>query len=196
VREYSPGARSASILSRVISYVVLLRAVNLAGRNKVGMAALRELAEELGFAEPRTLLQSGNLLLRGPVRSAAVLERDLRDAAKRKLGMEIDFFVRSAAEWQTLVAGNPFPREAKRDPGHLIAIALSGAPGRMELTALEVAITGRERVRLAGRTAYVVYPDGVGRSKLTMALIERKLGVRGTGRNWNTVLKLAALLNS
>lgn len=195
MREYSPGARSASILSVVISYVVLLRAVNLAGRNRVGMADLRGLAEALGYAEPRTLLQSGNLLLRGPGRSAAVLERDLREAAKKRFGMEIDFFVRSAAEWQALVAGNPFPREAKSDPGHLIAIILSGAPRRTELTALEAAIAGRERVHLAGRTAYAVYPDGVGRSKLTMALIERKLGVRGTGRNWNTVLKLAALLN-
>ena len=109
--------------------------------------------------------------------------------------MEIDFFVRSAAEWQALVAKNPFPREARSDPGHLIAIALSGAPGAAELEALEAAITGRERVRLVGRTAYAVYPDGVGRSRLTMALIEKKLGVRGTGRNWNTVLKLAALLN-
>jgi len=178
------------------SYVALLRAVNLAGRNRVGMADLREVAEGMGYAEPRTLLQSGNLLLRGPARPAVALERDLREAAKKKLGMEIDFFVRSAAEWRALVAKNPFPREAKSDPGHLIAIALSGAPGGAELTALEAAITGRERVRLAGRTAYAVYPDGVGRSKLTMALIERKLGVRGTGRNWNTVLKLAALLDT
>lgn len=177
------------------SYVALLRAVNLAGRNKVGMADLRALAEGLGYAEPRTLLQSGNLLLRGPARPAVTLERDLRDAAKKELGMEIDFFVRSAAEWQALVAKNPFPREARSDPGHLIAIALSGAPGAAELEALEAAITGCERVRLVGRTAYAVYPDGVGRSRLTMALIEKKLGVRGTGRNWNTVLKLAALLN-
>ncbi|HYJ34021.1 MAG TPA: DUF1697 domain-containing protein [Candidatus Binatia bacterium] len=177
------------------SYVALLRAVNLAGRNKVGMADLRAAAESLGYAEPRTLLQSGNLLLRGPARPDPVLERNLRDAARKKLGMEIDFFVRSAAEWQALVAENPFPREAKSDPGHLVAIALTGAPGRAELKALEQAIQGRERIRLSGRTAYAFYPDGIGRSKLTMALIEKKLGVRGTGRNWNTVLKLAALLN-
>jgi len=195
VGEYSPGARRASILSAMTSYVALLRAVNLAGRNKVAMADLRALAESMGYAGPRTLLQSGNLLLRGPARPALALERDLRAAATKKLGMEIDFFVRSAAEWRALVAENPFPREAKSDPGHLVAIALSGAPGRAELTALEAAIQGRERVRLSGRTAYAVYPDGIGRSKLTMALIERKLAVRGTGRNWNTVLKLAAMLD-
>jgi len=194
VREYSPEARGASILSRMTSYVALLRAVNLAGHNKVGMSDLRDLAGALGFAEPRTLLQSGNLLFQGPARQTVGLERAFREASKRHLGAEIEFFVRNAAEWHELVSKNPFPREAKSDPGHLIAMTLSGAPGRDAVAALEEAIPGRERVGVEGRTAYLVYPDGVGRSRLTTALIERKLGVRGTGRNWNTVLKLAALL--
>ena len=50
-------------------------------------------------------------------------------------------------------------------------------------------------VRTDGRQAYITYPDGVGQSKLTMTIIEKKLGTRGTGRNWNTVLKLHALAN-
>ena len=61
------------------------------------------------------------------------------------------------------------------------------------MKALQQAIKGREVVRAKGRFAYIVYPDGIGRSKLTSALIEKMLGTRGTGRNWNTVLKLAAL---
>jgi uncharacterized protein (DUF1697 family) len=64
------------------------------------------------------------------------------------------------------------------------------------VTALQKAIVGREIVRAQGRSAYIVYPDGIGRSKLTAAMIEKKLGTRGTGRNWNTVLKLAALASS
>ena len=58
---------------------------------------------------------------------------------------------------------------------------------------IDVAIKGREVVRTDGSHAYIVFPDGVGRSRLTHDLIERKLGTRGTGRNWNTVLKLGAL---
>ncbi len=68
---------------------------------------------------------------------------------------------------------------------------LKDAPDRTAAAALTDAIRGRESLRVKGRQAYVVYPDGVGRSKLTMALIEKKLGTRGTARNWNTVLKLA-----
>jgi uncharacterized protein (DUF1697 family) len=61
------------------------------------------------------------------------------------------------------------------------------------VSALQGAIKGREQVRVKGRQAYITYPDGIGRSKLTMAVIEKALGTRGTGRNWNTVLKLGDL---
>lgn len=47
--------------------------------------------------------------------------------------------------------------------------------------------------RSHGKHAYITYPAGIGRSKLTTARIEDALGSRGTGRNWNTVLKLSAL---
>jgi len=67
------------------------------------------------------------------------------------------------------------------------------APDRDDVAALQSAITGREVVRAKGRHAYVFYPDGIGRSRLTSALVEKKLGTRGTGRNWNTVLKVGAL---
>jgi len=70
---------------------------------------------------------------------------------------------------------------------------LKTSPSRDAVTALQNAIKGREVVKAEGRQAYLVYPDGVGRSRLTTALIEQKLGTRGTARNWNTVLKLADL---
>jgi uncharacterized protein (DUF1697 family) len=92
-----------------------------------------------------------------------------------------------------VVAGNPFPDEAERDPGHLVVMFLKTAPRAKAVQALQAAIEGPESVRAAGKHLYVAYPAGIGRSKLTNTLIEKKLGVRGTGRNWNTVLKRAAL---
>ena len=70
---------------------------------------------------------------------------------------------------------------------------LKDAPDAKDVAALQAAITGPEIVRARGRQAYIVYPAGIGRSRLTITLIERKLGTRATGRNWNTVLKLGAL---
>ncbi len=174
-------------------YIALLRAINLAGRAPVSMSDLRDFVTTLGFADVRTLLQSGNVVFRGPARSSAQLERTLESEAANHLGLKTDFFVRTAAEWQAIVAHNPFREEAVRDPGHLLVMFLKRAPAGKDVEALQAAIKGREIVRSGDKHAYIVYPDGVGRSRLTTALIEKKLGARGTGRNWNTVLKVAAL---
>jgi uncharacterized protein (DUF1697 family) len=175
------------------TYLALLRAVNLPGHKRVAMADLRDLLVQLGFADARSLLQSGNLVFRSDRRPGAHLERLLETETGKRLAVATDFFVRTAEEWQTVVARNPFRVEAQRDPGHLVVMFLKDAPDASDVKALQGAITGREVVRAVGKQAYIVYPDGIGRSRLTNALIEKKLGTRGTGRNWNTVLKLGAL---
>jgi uncharacterized protein (DUF1697 family) len=172
--------------------IALLRAVNLPRHGKVTMADLRDLATDLGLADARTLLQSGNLVF-SDARKSGDLERLLEAEAEKRLGLRTDFFVRAAAEWKALIKHNPFPEEAERDPSHLVVMCLKDAPDGKDVAALQAAIKDREVVRAVGRQAYLVYPDGIGRSRLTLALIEKKLGKRGTGRNWNTVLKLAAL---
>jgi uncharacterized protein (DUF1697 family) len=178
------------------THVALLRAVNLGAHNKVGMTELRGLLVDLGFADARTLLQSGNVVFSGGARAPARLEALLERAARERLGLDTDFHVRTARQWRALVDGNPFAAAARKDPGHLVVVCLKDAPSSKAVAALReaIAIKGREEVEAAGRHAYFVYPDGIGTSKLTIALIEKKLGTRGTGRNWNTVLKLAALL--
>jgi uncharacterized protein (DUF1697 family) len=164
--------------------------VNLAGRNQVSMAGLRDLLTDLGMADPQTLLQSGNIVFGSEQRDAAELERVLEAEMARRLKLTTEFFVRSAKEWQKIVGGNPFPAEAERDPGHLLVLVLKESTTAKAVQELQSAVSGREVIRGAGRHVYIFYPDGVGRSRLTNALIEKKLGSRATGRNWNTVLKL------
>jgi uncharacterized protein (DUF1697 family) len=159
------------------------------------MADLRELVTAVGFQEARSLLQSGNLAFRGDRRSPVQLERLLEREAASRLDLQTDFFVRTGAEWQQVIAGNPFRAEAARDPGHLVVVVLKTAPSAEQLRALRAAVKGREVVEMQDRHAFIVFPDGMGRSRLTTALIERKLGTRSTARNWNTVLKLGALVS-
>jgi uncharacterized protein (DUF1697 family) len=173
-------------------HVALLRAVNLPGHNRVAMADLRRLLSDLGFANPRTLLQSGNAIFGSESATGTQLERLLERATAKQLGVDTDYFVRTATQWRSIVADNPFPDEARVDPAHLVLTLLKDAPTRAQITALQHAITGREVVRANGDHVYVVYPDGIGRSRLTPALTEKHLGTF-TGRNWNTVLKLDAL---
>ena len=175
-------------------WVALLRAVNVTGHNKVSMSDLRALAGALGLGDPRTLLQSGNLVFRGGGRDAATLETRLERATREQLGVTTTYFVRAAAEWQAIIRDNPFRREAVSAPSHLVLVCLKQAVRSTALADLRRAIVGPERVEGTGREVYIVYPAGIGTSKLTGALVERKLGCGGTARNWNTVLKLGALV--
>ena len=175
------------------THIALLRAVNVGGNNRIAMADLRKLLADLEFGDPRSLLQSGNLVFESDGHTPAEIERRLETETEKRLGARPDFLVRTAAEWRKIIARNPFDAEAKNDPGHLVILFLKSAPRAAAVAALKAAIAGREVVEVDGRQAYVTYPDGIGRSKLTNALLERKLGTSATGRNWNTVLKLGAL---
>jgi uncharacterized protein (DUF1697 family) len=179
----------------VTLYVALLRAVNVGGR-AVAMADLKAMFASLGFADARPVLQSGNIVFAGSAKSGAALEALLEAETEKRFKLRADYLVRTRVEWQAIIADNPFARAAKDDPSHLLVVPLKSTPTKTALAALEAAITGRESVRAKGRTLYIVYPDGIGRSKLTLASIERQLDTRGTGRNWNTVLKLQAMVEA
>jgi len=177
-------------------YIALLRGINVGGHKMVAMSDLRDLLTQLGFMDARSLLQSGNLVFRSDARVGVNLERLLEAEAEKRLDLRTDFVVRTAEEWKAIVARNPFRDEAERDPAHLLVMFLKDAPDVKNVEALQAAIMGPELVRAQGRQAYIVYPSGIGRSRLTSTLIEKKLGTRGTGRNWNTVLKLGALVKA
>jgi len=173
-------------------HIALLRAVNVGGRS-LKMGELAAFARDLGFTNPRTLLQSGNLVFECHDRGDAAMEQRLEAKAEARFGFQTDFMVRSTGEWAEMMTANPFCDAARDDPSHLLVMPLKTAPAKGALDALRAAIKGPEQVALVGRDAFLVYPDGIGRSKLTIGVIEKALGVRGTGRNWNTVVKLAEM---
>jgi uncharacterized protein (DUF1697 family) len=176
--------------------VALLRAVNVGGQGKVAMTDLRALCERLGYADVRTVVQSGNLVFQTDEEGGRVLERRLEQALQEQLGLRSDVMVRAGEEWLEVLRHNPFPDVASADPAHLAAICLKQAPTEAALATLRNAVKGPEEIQAWEAQLYVTYPDGMGRSKLTGTLIESKLGTRGTARNWNTVAKLGQLVES
>jgi uncharacterized protein (DUF1697 family) len=174
--------------------LALLRAVNVGGHGKVAMADVRRVLEGRGFVGVRTIMQTGNLILPAAPAEGAKLEALLERELHAGLELVTDVYVRSAAELAEVIAKNPFPEEAKRDPSHLLVI-FRKTPADAELVrAIRATIVGREAVEAFGRHLYIVYPDGIGRSKLKVPEKKADLNTRGTGRNWNTVLKLAESL--
>lgn len=180
----------------ITTYIALLRAINVGGNSKVAMADLKTLLADLGYAHPQTLLQTGNLIFQAKESSADKLEAKLEQALTTQLSLTTDVLIRTADEWSQAIAANPFAKEAASDPSHLLIMPLKSAPTKQAVKDLQTAIHGRETVAAVGRELYIIYPDGIGRSKLTNKLIETRLSTRGTGRNWNTALKIAALASA
>ena len=179
------------------AHVVLLRGVNVGGQRKVSMAELQAALVAAGFVGARTLLNSGNVVLRSDLTPAA-LETFLETEATQRMNLRTDFHVRSAGEWRALTEANPLPEAAARNPSHFIVACLKSAPTQAAVETLRAANPGPEIIHAVGRQLYIDYggPEAMCESKLSSALIDAKLGTRSTGRNWNTVLKLAALAAS
>jgi uncharacterized protein (DUF1697 family) len=179
-----------------VRYVALLRGINVGGNKKVPMADLRAMTAKLGFTDPRTLLQSGNLVFDGKAQPTAKLEQLFETATKQTIGVECSYLVRTGDEWKGIVAANPFAKFASADPSHFAMTACREAPDPAALEVLRSEVRGKEDFRVVGRELFACYPDGMGTSRLALALSKNKLGTICTARNWNTVLKIQALVES
>jgi uncharacterized protein (DUF1697 family) len=177
---------------RLRTFIALLRGINVTGRNKIPMAELRALCDEIGWRSVRTYIQSGNVVF-AAAGEAVGLEAELEGAIEGRFGLSIPVLVRAADDWPAYVAGNPFPDASQREPGR-VALALAKAPPKPD-AAERIGERARdgERVALVGDALWIHYPNGAGRSKLSPALLDRLAGSPVTARNWRTVLKLAEI---
>jgi uncharacterized protein (DUF1697 family) len=170
---------------------VFLRAVNLAGRRLVMADFTRALAA-IGYPDARTVVATGNAVIVAEAADAA-LEAAIEAGLTKELGQSTEVFVRDAAQLLAIVKANPFREMARDDPSHLVVVLLKGEASEEKVRALRGKVRGREEVFAGVGCLYASYPDGIGESKLTAAVIERALGCRGTARNWNTIAKMTAL---
>jgi uncharacterized protein (DUF1697 family) len=167
--------------------VALLRGVNLGARNRIGMARLRELVEGLGYADVRTHLQSGNVVFSARVRPATAARRIAEQLAAE--GLPVDVLVRTAGELDEVVRADPLGDVAS-NPKRYLVIFLSAAADEGASAELDPGKYEPERFAVCGREVYTWFPDGVQSAKLSQAFWERRLGVRATARNWDTVVAL------
>ena len=172
-------------------FVALLRGINVSGHNKVPMAELRALAEEIGLADVRTYIQSGNLFFSADKQDG--LEEKLETAIERRF-IPVPVIVRSAAEWARYPASNPFPEAAEAEPNRVMMMLSKAPPKPDAVAALQERARDGERIASAGGALWIHYPDGAGTSRLSPSLIDRLIGSPATARNWRTVLKIQEML--
>lgn len=173
-------------------YVSMLRAVNVGGSSRIKMDALQRVYESLGLADVRALLQSGNVVFRSNLTDRPRLVKRIMQELERQLGLQIEVILRTLAEVASIVERGPL-LSPRADPSKLLVMFLSSVPSAAAQAALRKWHKTKEMpemLELRGPEIYLYYPDGVGRSKLTSAVIENKLDTSGTARNWNTLVKL------
>jgi uncharacterized protein (DUF1697 family) len=174
--------------------VCLLRGVNVGGHGLIKMPALKAMFEQLGFEPVHTVLQSGNVVFGAKSAKLPVLANTISAAMEEELKATPDVILRTTADMREIVARNPFPAEAKNDPGHLLVQFLAGtAADKAAKAKLEARANPPEKFVISQREVYIHYAHGAGRSKLGGLAMDKALGTRGTARNWNTILKLLTL---
>jgi uncharacterized protein (DUF1697 family) len=173
------------------TFVALLRGINVAGKNKLVMAKLRSLLSSLGFEDVVTYIQSGNVVFRSPDGDADQISATIEREIATVFGMDPAVLLRKPSELEEIVERNPYRN--RTDLSKLHVVFLDRTPAASAPKALDPGRSPPDEFTLRGREIYLHLPNGAGRSKLTIDYFERRLGVRATARNWNTLLRLLAL---
>jgi uncharacterized protein (DUF1697 family) len=175
------------------TWICLLRAVNVGGRNKVPMAQLREALTSAGFGDVRTYVQSGNVVLTSTIRSREKIGTAMRDVIAQEFNVDTPVIVRTPEELQAIVVWNPFPDVADADPKRLHIVHLTATPDSDAVMALLNADWAPDHIKVEGSEVAICYSESMDTSKLQYPKVFKQLGVDGTARNWRTVQTLVEL---
>jgi uncharacterized protein (DUF1697 family) len=169
--------------------ISMLRGVNVGSHNRIKMDALRAVYESLGLLDVQTYVQSGNVVFRTKERSLVSLGKRIEAAIEASFGFRPLVVLRSTSEMRRAIAKNPFA-ERHVDPDRLLVTFLASVPDAEALDKALAISTDPEELRIDGSEAYIYFPNGMARPKMSWPRIEKALKTSGTGRNWNTVTKL------
>jgi uncharacterized protein (DUF1697 family) len=195
---------------KMTTFVSLFRGINVGGHHAIRMNELKDLHESLGFQDVVTYIQSGNVVFTSDDAGVAQLPGQIEEGFAKKFGFRVKVMVRTSAEFTEIIANNPFQNQQMKEPKRVVVLFLATRPDSTALEDIHKAYAGPEELYLLpagiacgqgeqegsriGQELYIYYPDGIGRSKLLLPFIEKKLKTMGTGRNWNTILQLQKLI--
>ena len=165
----------------------MLRGVNLGAHNRIKMDDLRALYESLKLENPRSYVQSGNVIFRTKEKNGPQLAKKIQGAIQKKFGCCPEVILRTPDEMRKAIAANPFPEQTKVEPAKVLVTFLAAQPPREAVANLEKLKDFPEELHLKGRELYIYFPNGAGKSKLRWSAVDKLLKVTGTARNWNSV---------
>jgi uncharacterized protein (DUF1697 family) len=172
------------------TWIFLLQGINVSGQKRMAMPALQSMLEDLGFLNARTYIQSGNAVYSSTESNPSDLSRKIAAGIVDRFGFETPVFLRPAEDFARVIRENPFLTGRQEDPGLLHVTFLSNPLTEKDRASLTPPPSTTDDFQPGIEEIYLFCPDGYGRTKLNNAFFERKLKMRVTTRNWNTVLTL------
>ncbi len=172
-------------------YIALLRGINVGGV-RLSMADLRRIANGCGFTEPKTYIQSGNLVFTSSRRNTDALADDLRTAIRADVSLDVPIMIRTAAELRAVVEHNPFLAEGQNEAMQSVSFFAERVDPAL-FADVDLDRFAPEALRIVGREVYLHLPVGTGHSPMLKEIGRRKGLAIGTARNWRTVTTLLAM---
>ncbi len=166
-------------------YIVILRGINVAGKNKLPMQELRTILNDLNFFSVKTYIQSGNIILKSNESRKNISDK-IKEAIDKKYDYDVPVIIRTMEEWQTAIDNNPY-KEVDEKQQYFTFLSETSNIKSFEVNSKEDELT------ITNAMVYVNAVGGYGKTKLTNNLFEKKLNVIATTRNLKTTLKLFAL---
>jgi uncharacterized protein (DUF1697 family) len=176
----------------VDTHVALLRGVNVGGKNRLPMAALRAILVDLGCTGVATYIQSGNAVYAADDGLAARIPDLVAEQIAAGFGLQVPVVTRTAAELRDVVEGNPFVRGGA-DPATLYVAFLAEHPEPDAVFRLDPERSPPDAFTVRGREVYLSLPNGAARTRLSTGYLDSRLATTSTVRNWRTVLRLAEM---
>ncbi len=168
------------------TYIVLLRGINVSGKNKLPMAELRDLLNNLDFKNVQTYIQSGNIILESS-ESKSVICQKIKKGIKDKFGYDVPVIVRTIPEWEVTIENYPFSLENEK------IVAFAFLDKKTQIKEIEIKNIGEDKYKIDDDVVYLYCPLTFAKTKLSNNLFEKKLNVTSTTRNLRTTLKLLEL---
>ncbi len=175
-------------------YAAFLRAVNVGRGRTVKMDELRKMAEDLGFVDVRTFIQSGNLIFASASEDKVALAQSLAGKIGERFGFVPEIILRTKDEMERIMSCIPLLPDGRSDASDLYVVVLSGEPSEAAKARLAEYCEPGESFALVGDVIYVRYGNGVGRSKFSNAYIEKRLGLCATTRNRDTMTRILDMM--
>ncbi len=174
----------------MITYIAILRGVNVSGHRMIKMDALRKMFEELDFQNVQTYIQSGNVVFRDKNKNQKEIEKKIHKAIEEKFGFDVPVIVRDYREVKQIISKNPFLQDKTKEVSHLHLTFLSDNPEKERYNKIKVVQYQPDEFYLIDKAIYLYCTNGYSNSKLTNSFWETKLKVNATTRNWKTIKEI------